>query len=60
MPKGRVVVVITRSDGKQIPITPPRNGNFAEEAVRQALTNNGIDANNKIIGKIAKMLRERH
>ena len=57
-PKGRGVVV-TRSDGKQILLEPIRNGNFAEEAVRQALINNNISANNKLIGKIAKLLRER-
>ena len=57
--KGKAVV-ITRSDGKQIPLEPLRNGNFTEAAVRQALTNNSISANNKLVGRIAKLLRERH
>lgn len=57
-PKGRVIV-ITRSDGKQISLERPRNNNFAEEAVRQALANNGISANNKLVGKIAKLLRQK-
>ena len=48
------------SDGKKILLEPPRKGSLAEEAVRQALSNNAIGANNKLIKNIAKALREKH
>ena len=56
--RGRKVVV-TRSDGKQIPLDVPRNGNGVnDQYVRDILGNHGIDVNNKKAGKIAKLLRE--
>ena len=57
---GRDLVVVTRSDGKQIPLAIPRNGNgIDDQYVQGALRNHGIDVNNKTAGKIAKLLRQK-
>ena len=52
-------VVVTRSDGKQIPLDIPRKGNgIDDQYVKNALKNHGIEINNKKAKRIAKMLRE--
>ena len=53
-------VVVTRSDGTKIHLDNPRNSNGIDERyVKNVLMNHGIGANNKIAGKIAKLLRQK-